>query len=389
VSLVGVRRVRVAGVYFPTLANRDALAAAANAHDLGPCQSFSSLEAMLESGEIDAIWLLNPTYARLVSMRAIHTARKPGRTSVYAIDCEKPLAGALVEAREMLALAEDARLLHSYLEDQVFSTAVQRGHDVILRRAVPSAGRPYIARAAEEHSGPHEARFWIAHRQVDGVLSDMMCHSVEVARFLFTAPGERRDALSLKFASGNIATLKSRRPEYAAKLKSARGGKVDYATRPAGDFTRGLLTFEDPDGNEIIVEATTSWAYVGPGPRLSIELLGSGYAMEYNSLTSGLKIFLSRAVTGSAGEDLVEKQSVEQGSMPVMEDEAGTYGYTAENRHMVESFRDRRAPVETFDDGVVLVEMLMALDCSAELGRTLSLPDPAVETYIPLAARRA
>jgi len=35
------------------------------------------------------------------------------------------------------------------------------------------------------------------------------------------------------------------------------------------------------------------------------------------------------------------------------------------------------------------VELLMALYRSAELGRTISLPDPELETYVPLAAREA
>lgn len=34
-----------------------------------------------------------------------------------------------------------------------------------------------------------------------------------------------------------------------------------------------------------------------------------------------------------------EKQNAEQGLMPVLEDAAGVYGMTAENRPMVESFR--------------------------------------------------
>jgi len=48
------------------------------------------------------------------------------------------------EAREMLRLAEDARLSHGYLENQVFSTAVQRGKEIIWRRAVPNSGRPVM-----------------------------------------------------------------------------------------------------------------------------------------------------------------------------------------------------------------------------------------------------
>jgi predicted dehydrogenase len=308
---------------------------------------------------------------------------------VFAVACEKPLARTLAEAREMLRLAEAAGLLHGYLENQIFSTAVLRGREVIWRRAVPSTGRPYIARAAEEHSGPHEPWFWNADQQGGGVLSDMMCHSVEVGRFLLTAPDEARGALRLFSANASVATLKWRRPEYAEKLRLRSGGAVDYLQRPAEDFARGLLTLEAPDGSEVVIEATTSWAYVGPGLRITLELLGPEYAMEFNSLSTGLRVFLSRAVTGTAGEDLVEKQNAEQGSMPILEDEAGTYGYTLENRHFVDCFRRRTMPMETFADGVAVVEMLMALYRSAELGQTVRLPDPALESYVPQAAREA
>src|SRR3954453_5436026 len=162
---------------------------------------------------------------------------------------------------------------------------------------------------------------------------------------------------------------------------------VDYAARPAEDFARGMLTLEDPDGNEVFIEATTSWAYVGPGLRITLELLGPEYAMEFSSLNTGLKVFMSRAVTGSAGEDLVEKQNAEQGLMPVLDDEAGIYGYTLENRHFVEAFRNGREPMETFEDGVEVVRMLMALYRSAELGRTVNSDEEDLEDYLPLVAR--
>lgn len=386
-ALIGVRNVVLTGVVAKTAARREAFAIEASAAGLGSCTPYPSLDAMLESGAVDAIWIVSPNHTRLEVMRSIHAARKAGRTSVYAVACEKPLARTLGEAREMLRLAEDAGLLHGYLENQLFSTAVQRGHDIIWRRAVPNAGRPYLARATEEHSGPHEPWFWDGERQGGGVLADMMCHSVEVARYLLTAPGERRDTLRLTSANAMVSTLKWRRPAYAEQLRLRTGGEIDYANRPAEDFARGLLTLQDPDGNEAVIEATTSWAYVGPGLRITLELLGPEYSMEFNSLSTGLKVFLSREVSGSAGEDLVEKQNAEQGLMPVLDDEAGIYGYTLENRHFVDCFRACRLPMETFADGVAVVEMLMALYRSAELGRTVALPDPDLEDYVPPVAR--
>jgi predicted dehydrogenase len=165
------------------------------------------------------------------------------------------------------------------------------------------------------------------------------------------------------------------------------GGEVDYGARPAEDYARASLLFKDADGAEVLVEATNSWAYVGAGLRISIEVLGPEYAMEFNSLAGGLKVFLSRAIVGAQGEDLVEKQNAEQGLMPVLEDEAGVYGYVGEDRHMVDAFRRRRMPSESFVDGVGVTEMLMALYRSAELGKVVELPSAELETYIPPAAR--
>ena len=386
-ALVSVRHVSVAGVYSPTAANREALAAKANALELGPCRAFASLEAMLISGEVDAVWIGVPNFARLDTMREIHRLVKAGWAKLAGVACEKPLGRTLAEAREMLRLAEDAKVNHGYLENQVFSSAVQRGKDIVWRRAVPVCGRPYLARAAEEHSGPHMPWFWQGSRQGGGVLSDMTCHSVEVGRYLLTKPGAPRTDLTLVSASATVGNLKWTRPEYAQRLKRMMGAEIDYTKHPAEDFARGALVFRDAEGHEVMVEATNSWAYVGPGLRILIELLGPEYAMEFSSLNTGLKVFLSRDVTGGQGEDLVEKQNAEQGLMPVLENEADIYGYVGENRHMVDAFRHRRRPLETFHDGVAVAQMLMALYRSAEIGQVVTLPAPELETYVPPVAR--
>jgi predicted dehydrogenase len=388
-AFVGVRDLQVAAVFSPTPAHRESLAAKANALGLGPCQALPSVEALVGSRAVDAIWILTPNYTRLEHMQAIHRAAREGRTGVRAVACEKPLARNLREAREVRRLAEEAGLLTGYLENQIFSTAVQRGKEIVWRRGAANAGRPYLARAAEEHSGPHRPWFWRGDQQGGGVLSDMMCHSLEVARFLLTDPSKGRSSLRPLSANGTVATLKWAQPEYVRRLRQTMGPEVDYGRAPAEDFARGTVVLEDDGKQKLIIEATTSWAYVGPGLRLQMELLGPEYAMEFNSLNTGLRLFMSRAVTGTAGEDLVEKQNAEQGLMPVLEDEAGVYGYTLENRHMVERFRRGERPQETFDDGVAVVELLMAVYKSAETGQTVTLPDPGLEAYVPAVARGA
>jgi len=388
-SMIGVRNVEVTGVFSRKPENREKFAKEVAALGLGTCRSHGSLEALLTADDVDAIWILSPNYTRLDVMRTLHKAVKDGRSTVFAVACEKPLARTVAEAREMLTLAEDAGLNHGYLENQVFCTPVLRGKEIIWRRAVSTTGRPYLARAAEEHSGPHEPWFWQGDKQGGGVLSDMMCHSVEVARYLLTAPGAPRNSLKIKAVNGTVANLKWTRPNYAEQLRKRFGNEVDYRNRPSEDFARATVTLEDQDGNELMIEATTSWAYVGAGLRIQLELLGPEYALEYNSLSTGLKIFMSREVKGSEGEDLVEKQNAEQGLMPVLEDEAGVYGYTDENRHMVECFRKGEKPLETFEDGLAVVEMLMGLYRSAEINATLKFPAPELEHYVPVVARRS
>jgi predicted dehydrogenase len=371
-SFQSVRHAQVTGVFSPTAAHRDALVAAVNAAELGPCRAHADLESLLAADDVDAIWLLAPNDRRLEAMRAIHAAVKSGRSKVRAIACEKPLGRTLAEAREVLALAEDAGLAHGYLENQVFSSAVERGKEIIWRRAVPASGRPYLARAGERQGG--------------GVMSDMMCHSVEVGRFLLTKPDAPRASLTVKSVQGSVAYLKWTQDHYARTLAQDFKG-VEMQRRPVEDFARATVTLEDEGGRELIVEASTSWSYVGPGLRIDLALLGPEYAMEFSSLNPSLKVFLSRAISGGQGEDLVEKQNAEQGQMPIIEDEAGTYGYIGENRHMVDCFRHGRTPIETFHDGVEVVKMVMALYKSAETGAVVHLPDETLENYVPVPAR--
>jgi predicted dehydrogenase len=387
--MISVRNIEVTGVYSRQAQNRARVCAQVEELGLGTCRSHESLESLVRAEDVDAIWILSPNYTRLDIMRTIHAEVKAGQSKVFAVACEKPLARTVAEGREMLRLAEDAKLNHGYLENQLFSTPVLRGKEIVWRRAAATTGRPYLARAAEEHSGPHEAWFWQGEKQGGGVLSDMMCHSIEVARHLLTEPGASRNSLKVKSVNGTVSNLKWTQPTYAGLLRQRYGAAVDYRNHPSEDFARAVIALEDLQGNELIIEATTSWAYVGPGLRIQLELLGPEYAMEFNSLGTGLKIFMSRAVKGTEGEDLVEKQNAEQGLMPVLEDEAGIYGYTEENRHMTECFRKGQKPLETFEDGLAVVEMMMALYRSAETGQTVRFPAPELEDYVPPGLRQS
>ncbi len=386
-SWVGVRGADVLGIF--DLDQKKAAEAAQLARKLkvGQARTYKSITEMVADPAIDAIWICSPNFTRTEVMEEIAEAVMKGKGELIGVTCEKPLGRNVKEARRLVDLARKANLLDGYLENQLFAPAVRRGKEIIWARGASLTGRPYLARAAEEHSGPHSAWFWEGELQGGGVLNDMMCHSVEEARFMLTPPGASRDELRPVKLSAYATCLKWQLPDYVKKLKMISGGQLDYAQRPAEDFARSIIEYEDRKGNILVVETTTSWCYVGAGLRLSLELLGPEYSLQYNTLDSGLKVFFSRQVKGRAGEDLVEKQNAEVGQMPVISCEEFEYGYTGENRHMVESFLEGRRPEENFDDGLNVTELLMAAYMSIEKGKTMTFPPAGLENFIPAVAR--
>lgn len=381
-----IRDADILGVWSPDRTHAEAAAALAHTLDVGAAKPFASITDLVADPAIDAVWLTGPNFARVENVEALVDAMQRGRGTLTGIACEKPLARNVAEATRVTALVKSVELKHGYLENQIFAPAVEQGRATLWSRGASQTGRPYLARAAEEHAGPHKPWFWRGDLQGGGVLNDMMCHSALVVRHLLTRPGEPLSTVEPVRVTGHIASLKWTRPEYAKRLTRTMGKDVDYATSPAEDFASVMIEFETADGQRALGEATTSWSFVGPGLRLSAELLGPEYSMSWNSLDSGLNLFFSREVKGKTGEDLVEKQNAETGLMPMVASEAAAYGYEAEDRHFVRAFLGKESPRLTFDDGLEVVKVLMTAYQSAEQGKTLAFPPPGLEGFVPAVA---
>jgi predicted dehydrogenase len=386
-GMVGVRDADVRGVWSPNAERAADTAALAKRLEVGDARAYRSLAAMVSDPAIEAIWLCGPNFARIDNMEEIVRAARERKTELRGLACEKPLARNVAEAKKVVRLARSAGLNTGYMENQLFAPDITRGRELIWARGAALTGRPFLARAAEEHSGPHMPWFWQASLQGGGVLNDMMCHSVEVVRYLLTKPGAERSSIRPVRITAQVATLKWARANYARRLSTAMGKGVDYSRHPAEDFARATIEYEADTGEQLIGEVTTSWSFVGAGLRLSAELLGPEYSMSWNTLDTGLKLFFSREVQGEAGEDLVEKQNAEMGLMPVVPDEAAAYGYAAEDRHFVRAFLRGERPMLTFDDGLEVMQILMTAYMSAERGRTLQFPPRGLDGFIPQVAR--
>ena len=386
-SLIGVRNCEVMGVMSRTQSSAEESITLAKKLGVGKAKVFKNVTDMVADKKVDALWICAPNFTRIEIMEEIVSAIESGKGSLIGIACEKPLGRNVKEAKKVLELCQRVNLLDGYLENQVFAPSVTKGKEIIWGRGASVTGRPYLARASEEHSGPHKPWFWEGELQGGGVLNDMMCHSVEEARYMLTKPGAKRETLTPVSVNAYASCLKWQKDEYSNILKSESNGELDYQKRPSEDFARSLIEYRDENNEKLVVETTTSWCFVGPGLRLSMELFGPEYSMFVNTLDTDLKVFFSREVSNHQGEDLIEKQNAESGQMPVVSNEADVYGYTAENRHMVQCFLEKKRPKENFSDGVAVTELLMTAYMSAEKGITVKFPPTGLDDYIPLVAQ--
>lgn len=349
---------------------------------------YEDIAALVRDERVDAVWVLTPNHTRVEVVRTICDEVTSGRASLVGVAVEKPLGRNLSEARSVADAVRRAGLLHGYLENQVYSPRLTRTRDLLWARGAERSGSPYLARCTEEHSGPHSTWFWDSEAQGGGVLNDLMCHSVEAGRFLLTPPGvDPSEWLRPVSVTATIASLRWGRDSYATALERDHPGVQDYRRTPSEDYASATYTFENGDGEPVIVEAMTSWGYIGAGMRLSFELLGPEYSMSANSLDGDANVFLSRSLQQAPGEDMLEKQNAEQGLMPVVADEPAAYGYTAENRFITRAFARSQQPLESLDSGVAVTELLMAAYYAAETQTVLRWPVD-LEDYVPAVARR-
>ncbi len=186
----GVRDADVCGVWSPNVTRAAAAAALARSFDIGRARSYASITDMIADAAIDALWLTGPNHTRVENIEEIVHALESGKGTLRGIACEKPLARTVKEAQHITRLIKRVGITHGYLENQVFAPQVQAGRTLLWTRAAATTGRPYLARAAEEHSGPHMPWFWRGELQGGGVLSDMMCHSVLLVRHLAKSAGQ-------------------------------------------------------------------------------------------------------------------------------------------------------------------------------------------------------
>jgi predicted dehydrogenase len=361
------------------------VAASARERGLGECRIYDGVRQMAR--DVDVIAIFNPNATRVAVMEELALAKADG-ARLRGIICEKPLARNLTEAHRVVELAHEIGAPTAYFENQVHMKMVQQAR-AQLEPVAAAMGPLTLARAAEEHGGPHNGWFWDPVQQGGGVLSDMGCHSIAVGWYLLTPPGRDVRHLEAESVLADVGLLKWGRPRWRDELVERFG--VDYGATPAEDFATGVVTFRDPEtGGRSKAQFTVSWMYDKQGLRLLVDGLGPGYALEANTLRSPLEVFIGDVAAASVGdaELALEKATASQGLLTVQPNEPDLYGYTDEHLDALAAFRDGRDGLLDFEYGLDIVRLTMAAYLSAEERRVVDLTDAAtrarLDTYVPL-----
>ncbi len=381
-----VRRLELVGVYALKWAEK--LAEFAKSNALGDCKVYPNVAELCKNCDVVAVFA--PNFARIELVEQIVAAAKAG-AELKGIICEKPLARTLAEGKKLIALAKEAKLPTAYFENQIHMKPIRKAL-AQLAPAQKSMGPIALARSAEEHAGPHEPWFWDPTQQGGGVLSDMGCHSIAVSWFVLTPVGRPVDFLEPVSINAETALLKWGRPKYRKELLDRMG--VDYAKVPAEDFCTGMITFRNPETEQLVkAQFTNSWMYDKQGLRILIEGLGPGYTFEVNSLRSPLEVFISDAAAEAVAdaEAALEKATASSGLLAVQPNELDLYGYVDELNDMRDAFMAGKDAFLNWGYGLEITKLCQAGYMSAERRKTIDLTDPAVqkelESYTPLIAQ--
>ncbi len=285
---------------------------------------------LLEMDEIDMIVLGCPND---LHCQVTVDAASAGKHVV----CEKPLCLNLAEADRMIEACRRAGVKLMYAEELCFAPKYVRLKQLVDEGAL---GAIHLVKQSEKHDGPHSGWFWDTARSGGGVTMDMGCHALEFFRWLLGKP----KALSV----------------YAEMSTQAHGDKTN-----GDDNALIIVNFE---GGAIGL-AEESWTKKG-GMDDRAEVYGAA-GVAYADLLYGNSI---RVYSEPGYGYAVEKAASTKGWSFAIYEEIWNYGFPQEFAHFVECVRDDKEPLETGEDGRVVLEMIFAAYQSAATGSKVSLP---------------
>ena len=272
---------------------------------------FADYRELLRLSNLDAVTIACPND---LHARVTIDAAAAGKHVI----CEKPMALNLEECDAMIEACLKAGVLLLYAEQHLFAPKYVHAKTMADEGAL---GRVHYVRHSWCHDGPHSDWFWDVEHSGGGVLMDMGCHSIALARWVF-------DNAPLESISAELGTF-------------VHGDRTD-----GEDHSICVLRF--PGDRMALVE--NSWTHTN-GVDERVELYGSE-GLTVADLSRG------RCLTTTHGRT----------------EEIRNGGFPYEMEHFVRCMRGEEQPRSTGEDGRAVLEAIMAAYASAGRGERVSLP---------------
>lgn len=282
----------------------------------------TSIKDAVGDPEIDLVVIGLPNNLHL---EAVKVAAEAGK----GILCTKPLGRNAKEAYEMLEIVEKAGVFNGYLEDLVYTPKTLKAIQAVKQGAM---GQVTWVRSREAHPGPHSDWFWTYEQSGGGVLLDMGCHCIEIARSYIGKDIRPVEVISV----------------------------ADTLVKPieAEDNALGWVRYE----NGAIGQFEVSWTFRG-GMDLRDEVAGTdGTIWVNNFLRTGFEMFTAGGKKGY----VAEKAETEKGWLFPVGDEVTELGYNHMFADMFKSYENKKSPTEDFYDGYIVNEIMDACYRSAK-----------------------
>lgn len=276
----------------------------------------TSMKETIEDPESEIVVVGLPNY---LHKEAIALAVAAGKHVL----CTKPLAMSGAEAKQILDMVENAGLFHGYLEDLVYTPKTKKAVEYVRQG---NCGKVLWTRSREAHPGPHSAWFWDKSRSGGGALVDMGCHCIEIGRSFIGK--EVKPVEAMCWAETQVKPIE------------------------AEDHAIALIRYE----TGAISQVEVSWNFRG-GMDLRDEVSGTEGTIRLDHwLRTGMEVFSS----GKAKDYVAEKSESESGWLFPVGDEVSSLGYSDMFTDMLDSFENKKHPVETFYDGYVVNSIIDA-----------------------------
>ena len=285
------------------------------ADKVGGAQEFADWNAMLANAEVDAVDICLPHHLHKAAILAAADAGKH-------ILCEKPLCVSPAEATEIVAARERNRVVIACAHNQIFTPCVQRAHHLINEGAL---GRVLSVKTADCFHINRDKGTW----------------------------GWRAN---LATAGGGELIDTGYHPSYL--LLYLAGSRPTQVTALIQNFNQPLLEGEDCANVIVRFESGamgqifTSWSWERPAGFWKLHVIGD------------------KGQVWGSGRTLYRKmlgQPAEQEELPA------AHEFHAETRHFAECLASGTRPLQTDDDGIAVLKVILGAYEASREGRVVNL----------------